>query len=476
MLTARLIRAEDSMMPGPHDLATWASLLRLLRDDPLFGARVVGGIHAGGKGRVGVAWNATPPSHHLWSVFAKTQELTREPGDQPRYDAMMPIWRALERESLDEIRFSIEYGPSDKVVLHLIGSNPASQSALVPSPELVLVEGAVPEPWRRRAEPALPGAPAGYVDLALLERTLRERLPVTPTGATEEEIAAAESRLGVSLPEEFKVLYRVIGPEFDPYEHEGAVEALGKLMGCFPGRLSDLRIADHRSVYRQPGWDLGSSIVVTPPPNAAVQSVVGSPGWVVFWSYEGGDYAVDLTPGPGGHVGQIIMLAREDYVGADLVADSLTDLVVNGARHGQPVRHVAEDLPAIARVNHITLPSVAEAASPELEVLMLGVVDTPQSLAAVAASPRLRTLEAYPGTLTDPLEIAKLRSLEYLKIGADDWRVLLAADAVPDSLLAAGISGDTSRDHLPTVLIQNEILAQAGWPLIDVTTIEGNLG
>ncbi|MFJ2765208.1 hypothetical protein [Streptomyces prasinus] len=44
--------------------------------------------------------------------------------------------------------------------------------------------------------------------MALLERTLRERFPGA-ADATEEEIAAAEARPGVTLPDELKVLYRV---------------------------------------------------------------------------------------------------------------------------------------------------------------------------------------------------------------------------------------------------------------------------
>ncbi|WP_432082996.1 SMI1/KNR4 family protein [Streptomyces sp. WAC 04229] len=65
-------------------------------------------------------------------------------------------------------------------------------------------------------------------------------------------------------------------------------------------------------------------------PNAAVQDLVGSPGWIVFGDSGGGDrVAVDLTPGQRGHVGQIIMLDHERNIGAELRAGSLTDMVVN---------------------------------------------------------------------------------------------------------------------------------------------------
>ncbi len=42
---------------------------------------------------------------------------------------------------------------------------------------------------------------------------------------------------------------------------------------------------------------------------------------------------VDLTPGPRGRTGQIIVLDHEPRFGADLFAESLTDLVLNPDRN-----------------------------------------------------------------------------------------------------------------------------------------------
>ncbi|WP_442802436.1 SMI1/KNR4 family protein [Streptomyces sp. CMB-StM0423] len=67
--------------------------------------------------------------------------------------------------------------------------------------------------------------------------------------------------------------------------------------------------------------------------NAAVQDVVGSPGWIVIGDTGGGDQvAVDLTPGPGATSGQIIVLDHEQSVGGGLFAESLTDLVQDPER------------------------------------------------------------------------------------------------------------------------------------------------
>jgi cell wall assembly regulator SMI1 len=62
-------------------------------------------------------------------------------------------------------------------------------------------------------------------------------------------------------------------------------------------------------------------------PGDAVQGLVGSPGWIVFGTNGGGDrVAIDLTPGPRGNIGQVIMIDHEQNIGAGLYARSLTAL------------------------------------------------------------------------------------------------------------------------------------------------------
>ncbi|MFE5898173.1 hypothetical protein ACFQ67_12250 [Streptomyces sp. NPDC056488] len=94
-----------------------------------------------------------------------------------------------------------------KTLLHLFDTGPAVEPGIGSSRPgaLVLVEGAVPEPWRRLPDPVPDAVPAPTADAALLERTLREPLPGA-IGATEEGLAAVEERLDVALPEEWRVL------------------------------------------------------------------------------------------------------------------------------------------------------------------------------------------------------------------------------------------------------------------------------
>jgi hypothetical protein len=133
-------------------------------------------------------------------------------------------------------------------------------------------------------------------------------------------------------------------------------------------------------------------------------------------------------------------------------------------------------MPAVARVNRGALRSIEAVANPDLEVLSIGVWEgEPLSLAPVADLPRLRTLQAMPGTLADPLEIAGLTRLEFLALGPEEWRVLLDAGAVPRTLSAAAVDSHDGRNPLPLVAISNELLALWGRPQITQNVLEGDL-
>lgn len=453
-----------------HEFATWEPLLRLLRAGNA-GSLAAPGGHVAGQ-----------ISHYGWSL--PLQRRLPRPGQadqaedmQDEFDAVQRVQAALSDFGADSISFTAEISPARRTVLHLISPGPAVEPGIGgPHPgSLVLVEDSVPEPWRRLPDPVSGAVPAPSVDLALLERTLRERIPGA-VGATDAEIAAAEARLGIALPDELKVLYRVTRARWEDWGEDYTVaEHVFTAVGCELFPLDDLYIADASS--RPCPWRFAALEAVVTPPDASVQGLVGSPGWIAFGDNGGGDrIAVDLTPGPRGHTGQIIMLNHEDTIGACRLADSLTGLVLNGPSPGQGGRQ-GDAPPAVARVNIRSLSSVQAAAHPGLEVLSLGVWDSePLSLAPVTGLPRLRTLTAYPGTLADPMEIAKLTGLEFLELGPDDWRVLLDAGAVPRGLSAAAIGMQGAGHPLPIVALANELLALWNRPPITLTILEGHLG
>ncbi|MFH8704459.1 SMI1/KNR4 family protein [Streptomyces rubrogriseus] len=456
-------------MSSIHDFATWEPLLRLVRashPERLAGpgGHVMGQIGLGG-------WSVPVRRPHPAPGRASLVE-----DMQDEFTAVEAIQAALRAHGKDSVSFMVETLADGRTALHVVDSGPAVEHGLV-SPfvgTLVLVEGAVPEPWRRLPE-AVPGAvPAPSADPALLERTLRERLPEA-VGATEAEIAEAQARLGVTLPDELKALYRVVRARWQDWRGDyAAQERVVDAVGCELLPLDQLYVADARS--RPCLWQFAATDAVVTAPDAAVQGLVGSPGWIAFGDNGGGDrLALDLTPGPGGHTGQVVMIGHEDSIGAGLLAESLTDMVVNGRTEWNAGRN-RDEPPVVARLN-VLGDDVSAAARPELEVLVLGGREgEPRSLAPVAGLPRLRILDAYPGTLADPLEIAGLTRLEYLRLGPRDWRVLLDAGAVPPSLLAAHIAV-RGEHHPPEIIaLANELLSLWDRPLISRTVLEGDLG
>ncbi|MFC8373853.1 MULTISPECIES: SMI1/KNR4 family protein [unclassified Streptomyces] len=456
-------------MSSIRDLTVWEPLLRVVRASNAErlaapGGRLTGRISLGG-----------------WSV--PVQRPRPVPGRAVQVEDMQDEFTAVERvqdalraDGANSVSFVVETAPDGRTLLHVVEPGPAVEPGLM-SPfvgALLLVEGAVPEPWRRLPE-EVPGAvPAPSADPALLERTLRERLP-DAIGATEGEIAEAEARLGVTLPDELKALYRVTRARWEDWggDYE-AEERVSDAVGCELFSLDGLYVADARS--RPCPWQFAADDAVVTAPDAAVQGLVGSPGWIVFGDNGGGDrLALDLTPGPGGHKGQVIVIDHERTIGAGLRADSLTDMVVNRP-DGWHQRRDADNPPVVARVNIHYLDSVEAAARPELEVLGIGWrKGDPVSLAPVVGLPRLRTLTAVPGTLADPLEIAGLTGLEYLSLGPEDWRVLLDAGAVPRSLSAAHIEVQGEQHPLPILDLADELLALWDRPLISRTVLEARL-
>ncbi|MFE2762393.1 SMI1/KNR4 family protein [Streptomyces halstedii] len=438
------------------DFVTWEPVLRLMLADDAERRAARTARLAGRVGRYG-----TSLAHRgRMSSTART--------------AVEDIQRALARGGVQEIAFRAEVHPDGRAALGLVWPTPVVEpaSGYPDLGVLVLADGVLPEPWRRRPDPTIRAVPAPSADPELLERTLRERLPDS-VGATEEEIAAAEARLGVTLSDEIKVLYRVTrvyaGEDFDFEEADRAGEAIG----CEASGLEHLRSVD--GTVRHPGWDHGAKRAVGGGRDAAVQSLAGSPGWIAFGSNGGDEFAVDLTPGPAGHFGQVILIDHEQSLGAELVADSLTDFVLGRMREERR-EHRGEDLPVVAGVGAGRLETIQAAAHPDLEVLTIGPGHgAPFSLAPLTDLPRLRTLTALPGSLSDPLEVAGLSGLEFLELGAREWRLLLDAEAVPRSLKAAAVKV-RDQDHLPVVAIANEILDLWDRPRIVQTLLSGDLG
>lgn len=236
------------------DFVTWEPVLRLMLADDTERRAARSARVAGRIGQYGTSLAHRGPM----SSTART--------------AVKDIQRALAHGRVQEIAFRAEVHPDGRATLGLVWPTPVVEPARG-YPDLgvlILADSFLPEPWRRRPDPAFRAVPAPSANPELLERTLRERLPDS-IGATEEEIAAAEARLGVTLSDEIKVLYRVTrvysGEDFDFEEADRAGEAIG----CEASGLEHLRSVD--GTVRHPGWDLGAKRAVSGGPDAAVQSL-----------------------------------------------------------------------------------------------------------------------------------------------------------------------------------------------------------
>lgn len=132
-------------------------------------------------------------------------------------------------------------------------------------------------------------------------------------GATEEELIQVEAALEVKLPEDFKAFYRL---------HNG---------GCLlpPWREKTLpleSIVQVREMIRE--WDEDDDNVFPDEPSGPVQPLRGHPEWIpFFWVGYGGEHlCLDLAPGLGGQIGQVILRPHE-HDPARFVANSFEVLI-----------------------------------------------------------------------------------------------------------------------------------------------------
>ena len=398
-------------------------------------------------------------------------------------EASEPLRTALEDAGRSSISFSVRTAPNGHTVVTPAAESPTTtihrDFGTNSAGHVVLVDGAEPEPARREAE-KIPGrGTAPSSDPEALERALRERMP-DAVGATEQELAALEQRLGMPLPPELRTVLKVTRATYGDYGPYGEDDRYGRdaeaLGGIEQFGLDEIERASETDVRKGLPFDVLARAAVVTRPDSAVQGLVDSSQWIVIGDYGGsGDWvAVDMAPGPAGHVGQLVVLSHEADIGAWLLADSITDLVLDGANHW-PSCHPGEEPPAVAMVDSARGMTVEAAATEDLEVLHIGLWESgPSDLSPVVGLPRLRTVTAEPGEIADPLVLGRLDHLEYLEVGLDEWQALIAAQAVPESLLAAGVSG-YDLDQADVDAVYDTLIRMWGGEGLRTVTIEGDL-
>ncbi|GAB2745184.1 hypothetical protein GCM10027072_46550 [Streptomyces bullii] len=137
-----------------HEFATWEPLLHVLRSSHTAAPGALGGHVAG---RIGAhAYSVPMPWGTMFTMHGQAYDAADR---RPEADAVRRVRGALAEAGADGVSFVGRMSPDGPAVLELLDFGPAVEaegSGPLPG-ALVLVEGAVPEPWRRLPDP-VPGA------------------------------------------------------------------------------------------------------------------------------------------------------------------------------------------------------------------------------------------------------------------------------------------------------------------------------
>ncbi|MFC5749945.1 SMI1/KNR4 family protein [Actinomadura rugatobispora] len=244
-----------------------------------------------------------------------------------------------------------------------------------------------------------------------------------PGPATEEDLDAAEERLGLAFPPDLRALYGIA--DGDGYK------IINHLFDRHPWHSLD-EIGDEEE-----DWLLGrqweyepqrSTVFDSEPPNAVRRSLL-RPGWIQFADDTGGNWlAVDMDPGPEGRPGQVIAIGIDYTDGPLYVADSVTTFLrrlVEALERGDYSQHdqnlwIEADLPnglAIdsERTWYTDGPSArAQAGQTRPRVQRVRVSDV-GDLAFLDALPNVRSL-SLAGSGSPDLTPLRERPVEYLEL------------------------------------------------------------
>jgi hypothetical protein len=183
-----------------RDFATWEPLLRLTWDE-----------RPGQLSRLGSSLSGEISPYQL--SFQGRMALTLVTHFKRQQNPVGTVQAALAADGMESISFEARFFPDGHVTVQLFTRMDASGRPGGASPYetgVLRVAGAVPEPFRRPSSPSPAAVPHPSADPVAVERMVLERYP-DAVGATEEEIAAAEPRIGMPLPAELRALYQVIG-------------------------------------------------------------------------------------------------------------------------------------------------------------------------------------------------------------------------------------------------------------------------
>ncbi|MGW7537238.1 SMI1/KNR4 family protein [Amycolatopsis sp. NPDC054798] len=143
-------------------------------------------------------------------------------------------------------------------------------------------------------------------------------------GASEEEISAAEARIGIRLPEDLRALFRLIGEDsgetglLSYYAHDSLERLVEEYHDVLPG--------SYTGVLHENPLDDTSPVFDAEPPGR-LKRVFRNDWWVTFGGNHGGEYlAVDLDPDAAGRSGQVLAYGEISET-PRLVGTSVTEMI-----------------------------------------------------------------------------------------------------------------------------------------------------
>lgn len=401
------------MSPGPVDPQSWAGLVAALRK----------AFAAESDTEITEAWWRGVVKHSGSSGYAVPRTAD---GEEREFEDASGIWEALRSVpvpegtswSVDitaprtgEARVRVRGGSSDATVEH-------------DAVEVQLAESETVGPFSRPA-PHDTSAPAGPSDPEAVAAFVRERLPGA-VGATEAELAEIEAAVGEPLPTDLRAFFGAATSGDLYWEGEDGEGDFYGMAIVTPATASDaaaFTAAARSQVRRYP-----SATAVEPtrlPPYLHDRCVPIGHDW------GGNIYAVDLAPGPGGTVGQVVYFWHEQDLGSSLVAESLSALCAG--------EFAFEDYPD--ETNSVIVRDEADLATPLPESTEVVRCAAPVDLAGLAGLPNVWMVSLEEGT--SGLDVlSTLPTLTDIVAPRAVWEALIASDLVPPKLEHAVVEGD----------------------------------
>jgi len=152
--------------------------------------------------------------------------------------------------------------------------------------------------------------------------------------ASQAQIGKFEASVGFALPEDLRALYRIGNGQVDPWGIKDAAPGtkVAPLFGSYIFLSLDQAQGEYecwQDIRDEAGEDFADDYndTVLRPGDPPVYAEYWRPGWVPFSTDGSGNhYAVDLSPPPGGTVGQVIVFGADESIRKVLAPDLATFL------------------------------------------------------------------------------------------------------------------------------------------------------